>query len=125
MSKVLDDYGIERDPRFAQCFKEAAAALGVFVLHMAFVLGTVYVLWFHADRDLRVFGLPAGPLFQSVQRDALDAARGRRDRDRGHPDRRPRSRDPRGCEGADSPSRGRRRRDRCCRSRSRRWDSPI
>ena len=59
MSKILDDYGIERDPRFAQCFKEAAAALGVFVLHMAFVLGTVYVLWFHADRGLRVFGLPA------------------------------------------------------------------
>lgn len=59
MSKILKEYGIEEDPRYKQCFKEAMSALILYAVHMVWVLGSVYLLWYVGDSDGRVFGLPS------------------------------------------------------------------
>src|SRR5699024_2976768 len=65
MRNILDEYGIDQDPRFAQCFREAAISLLIYALHMSWTIGLAYGIWFLGDQGARVFGLPAY-LFWSV-----------------------------------------------------------
>lgn len=65
MSKILDDYHIETDPRFKQCFREAAMTLGLYTLHMVWTIGLAYGLWALLGPESRTFGLPTY-LFWSV-----------------------------------------------------------
>jgi len=55
MSKILEEYGIEEDSRYKQCFKEAMACIYVYAIHMLFVFACVYFL---KDQPGDIFGLP-------------------------------------------------------------------
>ncbi|KWX68487.1 DUF997 family protein [Mycobacterium sp. NAZ190054] len=57
MSKLLQEYGIEEDPRNRQCFKEAMSALGLFSVYTIVVVVAAAALW-ALDPEGRIFGLP-------------------------------------------------------------------
>ena len=59
MSKILKEYGIQEDPRYKQCFKEAMAALYLYAAHMVAVFLIIYFLWYLGDRQSTVMGLPS------------------------------------------------------------------
>lgn len=59
MSKILKEYGIEEDPRYRQCFKEAMAVLYLYIAHMIIVLGCVYFLWYLGNKQSQVLGFPS------------------------------------------------------------------